>query len=149
MGTMVSPIQTGLVATTGLVTTPDMTYIWNATPIAPSPNAPNQTPAALTVSVSFGAGTSTGTIASAQIPWNSTQSVLIGSNLNPGLAGNLTAAWGDLDAKSGNYLSYVVTFSGQMVYGNVNNISSVDQSQSGNSEQIIVCAYLTGTTSGS
>jgi hypothetical protein len=149
METMVSPIQTGLIATTGLVTTPNMTYIWNATPTAPSPNAPNQTPAPLTVSVSFGTGTSTGNTASAPIPWNSTQSVPISSNSTPELAGNLTAAWGDLDAATGNYLSYVVTFSGQMVYGNVNNVSSVDQSQTANDQQIIVCAYLTGDTSGS
>jgi len=117
---MGNEIASGLGATT--TSTPDMTFIWDVI----------EQGASLLVQVHYGVGTGTGNTGTARIPLGSAAAVPVkpAPPQNITVAGSVAAAWGD------NNQSYVVTFTGQMVCGGVNNIFSA------NNIPIIVYAYL-------
>lgn len=124
---MGSEIGTGFYSTTN--SEPDMTFVWNVTAESDG----------LLVQVNYGPGTGIGLVGSATIPWGETSPFEITDAGDPEITvnGGVTAIWGD-DGKS-----YVVTFSGAMIYQNVNTIASSNLNGApGDSAQIIVCAYL-------
>ena len=123
-------IITGICATRASPSVPDQTFIWKAV-------KENE---ALTITCSYGGYTDTVNRSTAVIPWGSTSpATLEQSAVNPAInALGSVQAWWSKDGKS-----YVVTFSGQMVRFNVNNIFSSDQDGApSQAAQIIVAAYL-------
>jgi hypothetical protein len=100
---------------------------------------------ALTISVKYGGATRLDKLASAPIPWGSTDPVaMVPGKPNPHIAvvGTVQASW--LGSAS-----YVVTFSGGMIRPNLINITSSDQKGvPADAAPIIVAAYLDSVTRG-
>ena len=126
---MDSPLTTGLCATRTGATAPDMTFIWSA----------SLANGLLQVSVAYGGGFDINNVAKATIGQGSTSSVEMVNAGNSAISviGKVAAVWGDSNK------SYIVTFSGQMVLVDVNDVLSSDQNgDSSEAHPIIVCAYL-------
>jgi hypothetical protein len=126
---MGNELATGLSATRGAPNSSDSTFVWDVVEQVNN----------LVVKVSYGGGTDTSNIGTATIPVGSTNPIQITPAPNPAISviGSVTAAWGN------NNKSYVVTFSGQMVRPNVNNIISSDQNGAASDNYpVIVYAYL-------
>ena len=127
---MGSELICGISTTNGATTNPLMTFVWDAI------ESGNQ----LEVTVRFGTGANTNNSFTAAIPVGSTEPVRIAGTSPDNkvqVGGKVTAAWAN-----GNR-SYVVTFSGQMLVGRVNNAYSSDLNGTpGDSAPIIVAAYL-------
>ena len=125
---MGSEFVSGLCTTNGPTTSPLMTFIWDAI----------ESTDALNITVRFGPRGDTPFRASASIPVGSTDPVTIRkADGTVEVGGTLTAAWANQNR------SYVVTYSGQMLIGNVNNVFSSDlNGVPGDKAEIIVCAYL-------
>jgi hypothetical protein len=122
-------LVTGLCATRGALSPPDMTFVWDVV----------EARSILKVKASYGGEVFTNNTATATIPVGSTQPVTVKPAANPAITvdGTVQAAWGD------NNTSYVITFSGMMVAPGVNNIFSSDKNGApAASQQIIVAAYL-------
>ena len=125
-------LVTGLSVTRGHLTSPDMTFIWDAVEKGDK----------LIVTVSYGVGTDTSKISTATINVGTTTPVLMEPTETPpakvpGVVGSVYAVW------SKENKSYAVLFSGQMVTPSVNNLISSDQNGFAKDyHQIIVCAYI-------
>lgn len=127
-------LASGLSATRAHATDPDMTFVWSATDTGKS----------LLVTVKYGGGTYTNNEVSAEVPWGSEESVPIGPGTDKEIKviGKVAVMWGPKQAEC---RSYVVTFSGHLVRGYVNNI--VSRNETGTEtrkflEPIIVYARL-------
>lgn len=104
-------VVSGIGATRGAETSPDFTFIWDA-------SEQGQT---LVVNCNFGGQTNQNNSATATIPWGSSTPVTMSNQQNnPAISvvGNVQALW------SPSQTSYVVLFNGAMVRGNVNNVFS-------------------------
>ena len=126
---MGNQVATGLSATRSANSSPDSTFVWGV--VEQGNN--------LQVKVSYGGGTDINNLGTATIPVGSTDSVKITPAQNSAISvnGSVAAVWGD---KNG---SYVVSFSGQMVLVNVNNmISSNQNGAASDNYPIIVYANL-------
>jgi hypothetical protein len=91
---------------------PQMTFVWSAAVAAASSSNPG-----ITVTISYGGGTSTNNQQQAFIPWGYTNSYPIPSGAN----GQITVS-GSVAATYSTDGSVVVTFTGSMVYSLNNNI---------------------------
>jgi hypothetical protein len=122
-------LVSGLCVTNNAPSDPLETILWDA----------QESRDALTISVKYGGATSLHKLASAPIPWGSTDPVpMVPSKSNPHIAvvGTVRASW--LGSAS-----YVVTFSGGMIRPNLINITSSDQNGvPADGAPIIVAAYL-------
>jgi hypothetical protein len=127
---MSQELISGFSATRQANNQPDQTFVWDA----------EESNGGLTIAVRYGGGTGTPHSATAFISTGSTTAV----TLTPQQQGLATAAVGNVQAAwSNDNRSYVVTFSGLMVQGGVNNIESSDQNGApGDAAPIIVAAYL-------
>ena len=110
---MGNQVATGLSATRSGNSSPDLTFVWNV--VEQGDN--------LLVKVNYGGGTDINNVGTATILVGSTESVKITPAQNSAISvnGSVTALWGHKNT------SYVVSFSGQMVLVNVNNIISSNQ----------------------
>ena len=110
---MGNQVATGLSATRSANSSPDSTFVWDV--VEQGNN--------LLVKVSYGGGTDINNIGTATILVGSTNPVKITPAQNSAISvnGSVTAVWGDENT------SYVVSFTGQMVLVNVNNIISSNQ----------------------
>jgi|SRR5689334_9481782 len=126
---MGNQVATGLSATRSANNSADMTFVWDVV----------EQGANLQVKVNYGGGTNINNLGTATIPLGSTSPVKITPAQNSAISviGTVSAIWGDTNN------SYVVSFSGQMVLVNVNNIISSNLNQVPSDEyQIIVYANL-------
>ena len=126
---MGNQVATGLSATRSANSSPDSTFVWDV--VEQGSN--------LQVKVNYGGGTDINNLGTATIPVGSTNSVKITPAQNSAISvnGSVTAVWGDKNN------SYIVSFSGQMVLVDVNNIISSNQTDSASDNYpIIVYANL-------
>jgi len=126
---MGNQVATGLSATRSANSSPDSTFVWDV--VEQGDN--------LQVKVNYGGGTYINNLGTATIPVGSTNPVKITPAQNSAISvnGTVTATWGDTNN------SYVVSFSGQMVLVNVNNIISSNlNGVDSDSYSIIVYANL-------
>ena len=126
---MANHIGSGLSATRGLPTDPDMTFVWNA----------EKTPKTLKVTVLYGGGTATNNKIVAEIPLGSREIKPIGPGDNPQIQvdGSLEVCWGDPANRS-----YFVMFRGRMVRPHVNDIVGSNKTATEVARPIIVYADL-------
>ena len=107
---MGNQVATGLSATRSANTSPDLTFVWDVV----------EQGANLQVKVNYGGGTDIDNLGTATIPVGSTTPVKMTPAQNSAMSvnGTVSAVWGDTNN------SYVVSFTGQMVRVNMNNIIS-------------------------